>query len=165
MNASLDAWPIINVLKEVIQLVQGHEMGVTEKYKPSDYAIDIVSVLSGGTVKTVKTIGKVVGTSEDIEKKAKNLEKAAKNTKHEMGILGSDSTGRTTANTLEEQLAMKEVKSTRNSSNENTHDMTDSRWPKEDGWVKMAHNVNGVEIQVEWDHVKNQEGLVTIKRT
>ncbi|MGM7914743.1 hypothetical protein [Yersinia enterocolitica] len=24
--------------------------------------------------------------------------------------------------------------------------MTDTRWPKEDGWVKMAQNVNGVEI-------------------
>ncbi|WP_368936887.1 hypothetical protein [Bacillus sp. SH8-8] len=29
--------------------------------------------------------------------------------------------------------------------------MTDPRWPKEDGWVKMAHNVNGVEIH----YVKN----------
>ncbi len=24
--------------------------------------------------------------------------------------------------------------------------MTDSRWPATDGWVKMRHNVNGVEI-------------------
>ncbi|MGR3779347.1 ribonuclease domain-containing protein [Bacillus paramycoides] len=80
MNATLDAWPIINVPKEIIQLAQGHEMGETEKYKPSDYAIGVVSVLSGGTVKTVKTIGKIVGTVEDIEKKAKNLEKAAKTT-------------------------------------------------------------------------------------
>ncbi|TKI83141.1 hypothetical protein FC701_18810 [Bacillus mycoides] len=55
-------------------------MGKTEEYKLSDYAIGVVSVLSGGTVKTVKTIGKVVGTVEDIEKKAKNLEKAAKTT-------------------------------------------------------------------------------------
>lgn len=78
MNASLDVWPIINVPKEIIQLVQGHEMGKTEEYKLSDYAIGVASVLSGGTVKTVKTIGKVVGTVEDIEKKAKNLEKAAK---------------------------------------------------------------------------------------
>ncbi|MFK4321987.1 glucan-binding YG repeat protein [Bacillus sp. RC145] len=80
MNASLDVWPIINVPKEIIQLVQGHEMGETEKYKPSDYAMGIVTVFTGGTVKTIKTIGKVVGTVEDIEKKAKNLEKAAKTT-------------------------------------------------------------------------------------
>ncbi|OOR51184.1 S-layer protein [Bacillus mycoides] len=78
MNASLDVWPIINVPKEIIQLVQGHEMGEKDKYKPSDYAIGVASVLTGGTVKTVKTIGNVVGTVGDIEKKAKNLEKAAK---------------------------------------------------------------------------------------
>jgi filamentous hemagglutinin len=24
--------------------------------------------------------------------------------------------------------------------------MTDSRWPKSDGWVKMTQNVNGVEV-------------------
>ncbi|MBG9721854.1 S-layer homology domain-containing protein [Bacillus mycoides] len=80
MNVTLDAWPIINVPKEIIQLVQGHEMGETEKYKPSDYAMGIATVFTGGTVKTIKTIGKVVGTVEDIEKKAKNLEKAAKTT-------------------------------------------------------------------------------------
>ncbi|MGH0798223.1 S-layer protein [Bacillus mycoides] len=78
MNVTLDAWPIINVPKEIIQLVQGHEMGEKDKYKPSDYAIGVASVLTGGTVKTVKTIGNVVGTVGDIEKKAKNLEKAAK---------------------------------------------------------------------------------------
>ncbi|MDI6534434.1 S-layer homology domain-containing protein [Bacillus mycoides] len=79
MNASLDVWPIINVPKEIIQLAQGHEMGKTEEYKLSDYAIGVASVLTGGTVKTVKTIGKVVGTVGDIEKKGKALEAAAKN--------------------------------------------------------------------------------------
>ncbi|MGE7874829.1 S-layer protein, partial [Bacillus paramycoides] len=78
MNVTLDVWPIINVPKEIIQLVQGHEMGEEEKYKPSDYVMGVATVFSGGTVKTVKTIGKVVGTVEDIEKKAKNIEKAAK---------------------------------------------------------------------------------------
>ncbi len=82
MNASLDVWPIINVPKEIIQLVQGHEMGEKDKYKPSDYAIGVASLLTGGTV---KTIGKVVGTVEDIEKKAKNLEKAAKFTGKTIG--------------------------------------------------------------------------------
>ncbi|MGG2016351.1 hypothetical protein [Bacillus sp. S10(2024)] len=47
----------------------------------------------------------------DPEKKAKNLEKAAKTTKYEVKVLGRGSTGRTTANFLEEQLAMKEFKS------------------------------------------------------
>ncbi|EJS47196.1 hypothetical protein ICG_05375 [Bacillus cereus BAG1X1-3] len=89
MNVTLDAWPIINVPKEIIQLVQGHEMGEKDKYKPSDYAIGVASVLTGGTIKTVKTIGKVVGTVEDIEKKAKNLEKAAKSTGKTIGKINT----------------------------------------------------------------------------
>ncbi|MGN7894208.1 N-acetylmuramoyl-L-alanine amidase family protein [Bacillus sp. 22475] len=89
MNVTLDAWPIINVPKEIIQLVQGHEMGEKDKYKPSDYAIGVASVLTGGTVKTVKTIGRVVGTVEDIEKKAKNLEKAAKSTGKTVGKINT----------------------------------------------------------------------------
>ncbi|TKH26503.1 N-acetylmuramoyl-L-alanine amidase family protein [Bacillus cereus] len=89
MNVTLDAWPIINVPKEIIQLVQGHEMGEKDKYKPSDYAIGVASVLTGGTVKTVKTIGRVVGTVEDIEKKAKNLEKAAKSTGKTIGKINT----------------------------------------------------------------------------
>ncbi|MCU5101310.1 hypothetical protein OCA20_14485 [Bacillus cereus] len=47
MNVSLDVWPIINVPKEIIQLVQGHEMGEKDKYKPSDYAMGVASVLTG----------------------------------------------------------------------------------------------------------------------
>ncbi|WP_368936294.1 N-acetylmuramoyl-L-alanine amidase family protein [Bacillus sp. SH8-8] len=89
MNVTLDAWPIINVPKEIIQMVQGHEMGEKDKYKPSDYAIGVASVLTGGTVKTVKTIGRVVGTVEDIEKKAKNLEKAAKSTGKTIGKINT----------------------------------------------------------------------------
>ncbi|PEC79401.1 N-acetylmuramoyl-L-alanine amidase family protein [Bacillus cereus] len=89
MNVTLDAWPIINVPKEIIQLVQGHEMGEKDKYKPSDYAFGVASVLTGGTVKTVKTIGRVVGTVEDIEKKAKNLEKAAKSTGKTIGKINT----------------------------------------------------------------------------
>ncbi|WP_307838378.1 MULTISPECIES: S-layer homology domain-containing protein [unclassified Bacillus (in: firmicutes)] len=80
MNVTLDLVPIINIPKEIIQMVQGHEIAEEEKYKPSDYVMGIATVFSGGTIKTVKTIGKVVGTVEDIEKKAKNLEKAAKTT-------------------------------------------------------------------------------------
>ncbi|MEH6932660.1 MULTISPECIES: hypothetical protein [Bacillus] len=52
-------------------------------------------VLSGGTVKTVKTIGKVVGTVEDIEKKAKNLDKAAKTTNFTKYPTGFDEVGPT----------------------------------------------------------------------
>ncbi|WP_431154870.1 hypothetical protein [Bacillus mycoides] len=94
---------------------------------------------------------RVVGKIGDLNKKGKALKAAAKNTKHEVKILGRGSTGRTTANTLEEQLAMKEVKSCPKGKELKSIPMTDPRWPKEDGWVKMEHNVNGVEIH----YVKN----------
>ncbi|WP_226978306.1 hypothetical protein [Vibrio navarrensis] len=75
--------------------------------------------------------GKVGGISDDVTKRA------------------DISTGRTEAKSLEEQLAMEEVKS-------NPSGVTPPRMPKmsdtknnllhEDGWVKRTQNVNGVEI-------------------
>jgi filamentous hemagglutinin len=62
--------------------------------------------------------------------------------------LGLGSTGRTVANNLSEQLAMKEVMSNPASGSvvPMRNGMTDSRWPGSDGWVKMTQNVNGVEV-------------------
>lgn len=76
MTTSLDFVPILNVPKEVIQTWQGKELGTNRPYESSDYVMGIVTLATGGTV---KTIGKVVGTVADIENKAKNLEKASKN--------------------------------------------------------------------------------------
>ena len=56
------------------------------------------------------------------------------------------STGRTVAETLHEQLAMKEAVSNPAAGTRLPFEMTDPRWPAADGWVKMAQNVNGVEI-------------------
>jgi filamentous hemagglutinin len=62
--------------------------------------------------------------------------------------LGLGSTGRNVANSLNEQLAMKEVMSdpTAGTVVPMRSPMTDPRWPSSDGWVKMTQNVNGVEI-------------------
>ncbi|MGE7431510.1 S-layer homology domain-containing protein [Bacillus thuringiensis] len=144
----LDMTPIIGTGKEIGQLIKGEDLVTGQKYDPEDYVWGTLAVVSGGTT---RVIGKVVGKVGDLEKKGKALEAAAKNTKHEVKILGRGSTGRTTANTLEEQLAMKEVKSNPQGIVLTRIPMTDPRWPKEDGWVKMAHNVNGVEIH----YVKN----------
>ncbi|WP_234485126.1 S-layer homology domain-containing protein [Bacillus cereus] len=76
MTTSIDFVPILNVPKEVIQMWQGKELGTSRPYDSSDYVMGIVTLATGGTV---KTIGKVVGTVADIENKAKNLEKASKN--------------------------------------------------------------------------------------
>jgi hypothetical protein len=62
--------------------------------------------------------------------------------------LGKGSTGRTTPNNLNEQLAMKQVLSDplKGATELTKVTMTDKRWLAEDGWVKMSQNVNGIEI-------------------
>ncbi|MFI7492963.1 RHS repeat-associated core domain-containing protein [Micromonospora echinaurantiaca] len=62
--------------------------------------------------------------------------------------LGRGSTGRTTANNLNEQLAMHSVMSNPMGGRivPLKKGMTDSRWMGTDGWVKMTQRVNGVEI-------------------
>ncbi|MBV4476866.1 two-partner secretion domain-containing protein [Pseudomonas botevensis] len=60
--------------------------------------------------------------------------------------LGLGSTGRTVANNLNEQLAMKQVMSNPAVGLELPLPLRDPRWPAADGWVKMSQNVNGVEV-------------------
>ena len=67
------------------------------------------------------------------EKKEKELEEATKNTKYEVEILGRDSAGRSTANTLKERLAMKKINSNPQRIVLTRIPMTDSCWPKEGG--------------------------------
>ncbi len=67
----------------------------------------------------------------------------------ELAAEGADvaaSTGRTIAGDLKEQLAMEETQSAPEAGRPLGVEMSDSRWPAEEGWVKMAQNVNGVEI-------------------
>ena len=58
---------------------------------------------------------------------------------------GLGSTGRVTPGNLTEQLAMTEARSGPGGQIIRVT-MTDARWPAADGWVKMAQNVNGVEV-------------------
>ncbi|WP_257139102.1 ribonuclease domain-containing protein, partial [Bacillus pseudomycoides] len=78
MDFILSITPGIGTAKEVSQLALGKNINTGEKYKASDYAWGTLAVASGGTTKVV---GKVFGTVGELEKKAKNLEKAAKSTK------------------------------------------------------------------------------------
>ena len=56
------------------------------------------------------------------------------------------STGRTTPRNLTEKLAMEAVVSNPNAGVVLPITMKDPRWPASEGWVKMAQNINGVEI-------------------
>ncbi len=60
--------------------------------------------------------------------------------------LGRGSTGRTEANSLQEKLAIEQALSNPESGLQLPIPMTDKRWPREEGWVKMAQYINGVEI-------------------
>ncbi|ANB59435.1 hypothetical protein [Anoxybacteroides amylolyticum] len=93
--------------------------------------------------------GKVVKRADETEKFAKGMGNALKNVDDVLvKPLGRGSTGRTTPKNLNEQLAMKQVMSNPNAGKPvpMRKGMTDPRWPAEEGWVKMAQNVNGHEI-------------------
>ena len=61
--------------------------------------------------------------------------------------LSKGSTGRTKPKNLKEKLAMEQVKANPlDGAHQLTTKMTDPRWPASEGWVKMASNINGVEI-------------------
>ena len=68
----------------------------------------------------------------------------------------SASTGRTTARNLKEQLAMQQVKSNPLSGAKTiSTNLNDARWSSSNGWVKMANNVNGVEIHFNYNETLN----------
>jgi hypothetical protein len=64
----------------------------------------------------------------------------------EDGAPSFGSTGRIAAESLKEKLAMEQVMSDPAAGLRLPTPMTDPRWPASDGWVKMAQNVNGVEV-------------------
>ena len=75
-------------------------------------------------------------------------------------VEGRGNTGRTTPNTLNEQMAMHQVMSNPldgaiDMSQLNKHPiiMTDPRWPAAEGWVKMSNNVNGIEIHFVYNKI------------
>lgn len=47
---------------------------------------------------------------------------------------------------MQEKLAIEQALSNPESGRQLPILMTDKRWPREDGWVKMAQNINGVEV-------------------
>ncbi|MED5052159.1 S-layer protein, partial [Anoxybacillus rupiensis] len=83
-----------------------------------------------------KAVGKV--TKKVLRKGTGNLNSLLKKKS-----LGRGSTGRTTPNSLEEQLAMKEVLSNplKGATRVPTKNMNDPRWLGSEGWVKMQRVV------------------------
>ncbi|WFA05714.1 T7SS effector LXG polymorphic toxin [Bacillus sp. HSf4] len=122
-------------------------------FKGEESAKKIAKVEKGA--KAAKDVGKVEKkTSKTTNDVLKNpIESKFKGTGdldklYKSVSLGKGTTGRTKPNNLNEQLAMKEVLSNPNTGKPIPlrKGMTDSRWPKDEGWVKMSKNVNGVEV-------------------
>ncbi|WP_245872474.1 hypothetical protein [Brucella pituitosa] len=63
-----------------------------------------------------------------------------------MGFAARGSTGRVKPNNLTEKLAFEQAMSNPAAGRPIPVPMTDKRWPAQQGWVKMAQNINGVEI-------------------
>ncbi|MFC8150351.1 ribonuclease YeeF family protein [Bacillus paralicheniformis] len=128
--------------KRGFKLFKGEEAG--KKVAKVDNGSEVAKDVGKVEKKTSKTTNDVL--KNPIESKFKgsgDLDKLYKSVS-----LGKGTTGRTKPNNLNEQLAMKEVLSNPNTGKPIPlrKGMTDSRWPKDEGWVKMSKNVNGVEV-------------------
>ncbi|MEZ4736341.1 MAG: polymorphic toxin-type HINT domain-containing protein [Caldilineaceae bacterium] len=67
--------------------------------------------------------------------------------------LGRGSTGRSIPSDLREQLALEAVQADPTAGRQLRVNMTDPRWPAQDGWVKMAQNHNGIEIHYTYNTI------------
>jgi RHS repeat-associated protein len=72
--------------------------------------------------------------------------------------LGKGSTGRTQPRNLDEKLAMKQAMSRPDEGLPVPlrKGMTDKRWPGSEGWMKMRHSINGIEIHYVYNKVTKQ---------
>ncbi|WP_080548497.1 pre-toxin TG domain-containing protein, partial [Bacillus pseudomycoides] len=129
----IDFTPIIGNIKAGGDVLVGRDLVRGNKLTGVDYVLATASIVAGGEVRAIGKGGV----------KIKNALSEIPTVK----VLGrGNSRGRVVAKSLKEQLAMKEVMSNPQGKILEWVPMTDPRWPQEDGWVKMAHNVNGVEI-------------------
>ncbi|MEH7049592.1 pre-toxin TG domain-containing protein, partial [Bacillus pseudomycoides] len=129
----IDFTPIIGNIKAGGDVLVGRDLVRGNKLTGVDYVLATASIVAGGEVRAIGKGGvKITNALSEIPT---------------VKVLGrGNSRGRVVAKSLKEQLAMKEVMSNPQGRILTKVPMTDPRWPQEDGWVKMAHNVNGVEI-------------------
>jgi hypothetical protein len=69
------------------------------------------------------------------------------------GAEAAASTGRTEAANLSEKLAMESAQADPEAGMRLAVTMSDSNWPASAGWVKMAQNINGVEVHYVYNTV------------
>lgn len=108
----------------------------------------------GVAVKGVANVGKTSNSKSNTVKKDSGPDGVS----NPVEVVGKGNTGRIEPNTLSEQMAMNEVRSNPlKNATELPIKMKDTRWPFEDGWVKMQNNVklsNGDTVSIHYVYNK-----------
>lgn len=153
---------IVPVMKTAVEIVRKVPVA------PSLPAVIINAAEQAGTTSSstvaasaaVNAVSKVTSAAE----KVVDVEKSFEYCNKKLAPLGLGSTGRTEPINLIEKLAMEEIMSNPESGKivELTKGMTDIRWPKDEGWIKMAWNYTKAETKIEIHYVAQyKDGIIT----
>ncbi|GHU37740.1 hypothetical protein FACS1894192_07410 [Bacilli bacterium] len=150
--------PVLGQIADARDLVHGIQNKNSAEIVTAGVAfIPGIGDIGKGAIKGSKEVGQQVAKEGAQSAAKETAQQASKNLDTVQEISGSiginlnlankGSTGRSVANSLNEQLAMKEVVSNLEKGKTILTDkMNDPRWLYTDGWVKKAQNVNGTEI-------------------
>nr|WP_301182725.1 RHS repeat-associated core domain-containing protein [Streptococcus suis] len=171
--AELSGWNNIQRLKDGVDPTTGEQ--ANRWFAAGELSLDLASnLLPFLKAGKITQLGKILDATDDVvdtfdhvsdvAKTTDKLDDVGDTTKAGAGvgnpvtILGKGSTGRVVANTLEEQLAMKEVMSNPLANAfEVPITMTDTRWLGTEGWVKMQRVVTlsyGTKINIHYVYNK-----------
>ncbi|HEM6163405.1 TPA: hypothetical protein U2C23_001296 [Streptococcus suis] len=161
--AELSGWNNIQRLKDGVDPTTGEQ--ANRWFAAGEFSLDLASnLLPFLKAGKITQVGKILDATDDVVdtfdhvSDVGDITKAGAGVGNPVTILGKGSTGRVVANTLEEQLAMKEVMSNPLANAfEVPITMTDTRWLGTEGWVKMQRVVtlsDGTKINIHYVYNK-----------
>ncbi|HEM5121028.1 TPA: hypothetical protein U1255_000928 [Streptococcus suis] len=161
--AELSGWNNIQRLKDGVDPTTGEQ--ANRWFAAGELSLDLASnLLPFLKAGKITQVGKILDATDDVVdtfdhvSDVGDITKAGAGVGNPVTILGKGSTGRVIANTLEEQLAMKEVMSNPLANAfEVPITMTDTRWLGTEGWVKMQRVVtlsDGTKINIHYVYNK-----------
>ncbi|WP_445512917.1 pre-toxin TG domain-containing protein [Streptococcus suis] len=161
--AELSGWNNIQRLKDGVDPTTGEQ--ANRWFAAGELSLDLASnLLPFLKAGKITQVGKILDATDDVVdtfdhvSDVGDITKAGAGVGNPVTILGKRSTGRVVANTLEEQLAMKEVMSNPLANAfEVPITMTDTRWLGTEGWVKMQRVVtlsDGTKINIHYVYNK-----------
>ncbi|MCK4075750.1 hypothetical protein HCC68_08620 [Streptococcus suis] len=161
--AELSGWNNIQRLKDGVDPTTGEQ--ANRWFAAGELSLDLASnLLPFLKAGKITQVGKILDATDDVVdtfdhvSDVGDITKAGAGVGNPVTILGKGSTSRVVANTLEEQLAMKEVMSNPLANAfEVPITMTDTRWLGTEGWVKMQRVVtlsDGTKINIHYVYNK-----------